>query len=285
VKNTFFCKKNSINVHGNILSLELPLVMGILNATPDSFYDGKINNTFDEIIKHASQMVEDGATIIDIGGYSTRPSASDVSIIEELKRVIPVIEKLKTLYPNIIISIDTFRAEVAREAINNGASIINDISAGELDHKMFETVADLNVPYIMMHTRGTPQTMQSLTQYENLIGEIISYFSIKINTLKSLGVNDLIIDPGFGFAKTMEQNYELLQKLPYFKVLELPILVGVSRKSMIYKLLNISPDESLNGTTTLNTIALMQGASIIRVHDVKEAVETVKLLEKVNSFQ
>lgn len=259
--------------------------MGILNATPDSFYDGKINNTFDEIIKHASQMVEDGAKIIDIGGYSTRPSASDVSIIEELKRVIPVIEKLKTLYPNIIISIDTFRAEVAREAINNGASIINDISAGELDHKMFETVADLNVPYIMMHTKGTPQTMQSLTQYENLIEEIISYFSIKINTLKSLGVNDLIIDPGFGFAKTMEQNYELLQKLPYFKVLELPILVGVSRKSMIYKLLNISPDESLNGTTTLNTIALMQGASIIRVHDVKEAVETVKLLEKVNSFQ
>lgn len=283
MNNPIFCKKNTINVRGKIISLAQPLVMGIINVTPDSFFDGGSKNSIDEIVEFTKQMLFDGADIVDVGGYSSRPGASEVTAEEELNRVIPVIKSLVGEFPNIIISIDTFRSKVAFEAINAGASIINDISAGELDDKMFETVAQLKVPYIMMHTKGTPQNMQQQTNYNNLLNDVIDYFIPKINKLKALGVNDMIIDPGFGFAKTLDQNYELLQKLAYFNVLELPILVGISRKSMIYKLLNISPSEALNGTTVLNTIALQNGANIIRVHDVREARQTIALLQKTNN--
>ena len=283
MNNPIFCKKNTINVRGKIISLAQPLVMGIINVTPDSFFDGGSKNSIDEIVEFTKQMLFDGADIVDVGGYSSRPGASEVTVEEELNRVIPVIKSLVGEFPNIIISIDTFRSKVAFEAINAGASIINDISAGELDDKMFETVAQLKVPYIMMHTKGTPQNMQQQTNYNNLLNDVIDYFIPKINKLKALGVNDMIIDPGFGFAKTLDQNYELLQKLAYFNVLELPILVGISRKSMIYKLLNISPSEALNGTTVLNTIALQNGANIIRVHDVREARQTIALLQKTNN--
>ena len=280
MKNTFFCKKNTINVQGKIISLQEQWVMGILNVTPDSFYDGGVHNSIQTAIAQTQKFLKEGAQIIDIGGYSTRPNADDIAVQEEINRVVPVIAALKQKFPNIIISIDTFRAEVARQAIQHGAAMINDISAGELDPTMFETVAALQVPYILMHTRGTPQNMQSQTDYTNMMDEIITFFSTKINKLKALGVNDLIIDPGFGFAKTLDQNYELLQKLSYFNVLELPILVGLSRKSMVYKLLQTTAAEALNGTTVLHTLALEQGASILRVHDVKEAVETITLVNK-----
>ena len=280
MKNTFFCKKNTINIQGKIISLQEQWVMGILNVTPDSFYDGGAHNSIQTAIAQTQKFLNEGAQIIDVGGYSTRPNADDIAVQEEINRVVPVIAALKQKFPNIIISIDTFRAEVARQAIQHGAAMINDISAGELDPTMFETVAALQVPYILMHTRGTPQNMQSQTDYTNMMDEIITYFSTKINKLKALGVNDLIIDPGFGFAKTLDQNYELLQKLSYFNVLELPILVGLSRKSMVYKLLQTTAAEALNGTTVLHTLALEQGASILRVHDVKEAVETITLVNK-----
>jgi dihydropteroate synthase len=281
VKNTFLCKKNTINVQGNIISLDVPLVMGIVNATPDSFYDGNAQLSLEIMLAQVARYLTEGARIIDVGGYSTRPNAAEVSVAEELTRVIPIIEAIVRQFPGTVISIDTFRAEVARKAVLAGAAIVNDISAGELDENMFDTVAALAVPYMMMHTRGTPTTMQTLTAYTNLAEEIISYFEPKINKLKALGVKDIIIDPGFGFAKTLDQNYELLQKLPYFKVLECPVLVGVSRKSMIYKQLNTSALEALNGTTALHAMALMLGAAIIRVHDVKEAVETVHLFQKM----
>jgi dihydropteroate synthase len=280
VKNTFFCKKNTINVQGKIISLQEKWVMGILNVTPDSFYDGGAHNSIQTAIAQTEKLLNEGAQIIDVGGYSTRPNADDIALQEEINRVVPVIAALKQKFPNIIISIDTFRAEVARQAIQHGAAMINDISAGELDPTMFETVAALQVPYILMHNRGTPQNMQNQTDYTNMMDEIITFFSTKINKLKALGVNDLIIDPGFGFAKTLDQNYELLQKLSYFNVLELPILVGLSRKSMVYKLLQTTAAEALNGTTVLHTLALEQGASILRVHDVKEAVETITLVNK-----
>ncbi|MEY3413082.1 MAG: dihydropteroate synthase [Bacteroidota bacterium] len=280
MKNTFFCKKNTINVQGKIISLQEQWVMGILNVTPDSFYDGGAHNSIQTAIAQTEKLLNEGAQIIDVGGYSTRPNADDIALQEEINRVVPVIAALKQKFPNIIISIDTFRAEVARQAIQHGAAMINDISAGELDPTMFETVAALQVPYILMHNRGTPQNMQNQTDYTNMMDEIITFFSTKINKLKALGVNDLIIDPGFGFAKTLDQNYELLQKLSYFNVLELPILVGLSRKSMVYKLLQTTAAEALNGTTVLHTLALEQGASILRVHDVKEAVETIILVNK-----
>lgn len=280
MKNTFFCKKNTINVQGKIISLQEQWVMGILNVTPDSFYDGGAHNSIQTAIAQTEKLLNEGAQIIDVGGYSTRPNADDIALQEEINRVVPVIAALKQKFPNIIISIDTFRAEVARQAIQHGAAMINDISAGELDPTMFETVAALQVPYILMHNRGTPQNMQNQTDYTNMMDEIITFFSTKINKLKALGVNDLIIDPGFGFAKTLDQNYELLQKLSYFNVLELPILVGLSRKSMVYKLLQTTAAEALNGTTVLHTLALEQGASILRVHDVKEAVETITLVNK-----
>ena len=255
--------------------------MGILNVTPDSFYKGsRVKNDL-SILALAEKMVVEGATILDIGGYSSRPDAEDISIEEEISRVIPAIESVKKEFPKAIISVDTFRSQVARMAINAGGDLINDISAGSLDDKMMPTVAELKVPYIMMHMKGTPQNMKQESNYDNLLLEILWYFEQKINQAKSLGINDLILDPGFGFAKTVDQNFELLKNISYLTTLGYPLLVGVSRKSMIYKTLNTSPEFSLNGTTVLNTLALQNGASILRVHDVKEAMETIKLIEAI----
>ena len=256
--------------------------MGILNITPNSFYDGGKYRTEAEILYQAEVMLDEGATFIDVGAYSSKPNAEFVSELEELERIVPVINLLLKQFPEAIVSIDTFRSEVAKAAIENGAALINDISAGNLDERMMETIAHYKVPYVMMHMRGNPETMQSLTHYSNIIKEMILYFSEKVAKARSLGINDLILDPGFGFAKTIEQNYEVLQKLELFQMLELPILAGVSRKSMIYKLLNINAQEALNGTIVLNTVALTKGAAILRVHDVKEAMECVTLFNKIH---
>ena len=271
----------TINCKGQIIDLSTPKIMGILNITPNSFYDGGKYSLENNAIAQVEKMLKEGATFIDIGAYSSKPNAEFVSEEEELNRIIPVVKTLIKEFPDSLLSIDTFRSTVAQECINNGAALINDISAGSLDEKMMEVIASNNVPYIMMHLRGTPQTMQDQTNYEHLINEILTYFSDKVNKARSLGINDLIIDPGFGFAKTTDQNYEILSNLELFKMLELPILAGVSRKSMIYKTLDTSPEEALNGTTVLNTIAITKGATIIRVHDVKEAMECVKLCGKL----
>jgi len=255
--------------------------MGILNVTPNSFFDGGKHADEKAILKQIEKMLTEGATFIDIGGYSSKPSAEFVSEDEELQRVVPVVQKVLREFPETLISIDTFRSKVAQESIENGAAIINDISAGNLDNNMLETVAQLQVPYIMMHMKGTPQTMQSMTQYENIVKEMLFYFSERIAKARSFGMNDIVIDPGFGFAKTVQQNFEVLNKLELFKMLELPILSGISRKSMIYKTLETTAEFALNGTTSLNTISLMKGAKILRVHDVKEAVECVKLYEQL----
>ncbi|SHG23573.1 dihydropteroate synthase [Flavobacterium defluvii] len=271
-----------INCKGELLDLSIPKVMGILNVTPNSFFDGGKYKNEDEIISQVDKMLSEGATFIDIGAYSSKPSAEFVSEQEEIDRIVPVIELILSHFPKALLSIDTFRAEVAKVSIENGAAIINDIAAGELDDKMFDVIAKYNVPYIMMHMRGNPQTMQSLTQYDDIVKEILFYFSEKVQQARALGINDLILDPGFGFAKTTDQNYEVMQKMELFNVLELPVLAGISRKSMIYKTLDITPQEALNGTTFLNTIALTKGAKILRVHDVKEAVECVALFNKMN---
>ncbi len=267
----------TINCKGQIIDLSTPKIMGILNITPNSFYDGGKYSLENNAIAQVEKMLKEGATFIDIGAYSSKPNAELVSEEEELNRIIPVVKAILNKFPDALLSIDTFRSTVAQECINNGAALINDISAGSLDEKMMEVIASNNVPYIMMHLRGTPQTMQDQTNYEHIINEILTYFSDKVNKARSLGINDLIIDPGFGFAKTTDQNYEILSNLELFKMLELPILAGISRKSMIYKTLETSPEEALNGTTVLNTIAITKGATIIRVHDVKEAMECVKL--------
>lgn len=272
----------TINCKGQLIDLSNPKVMGILNVTPDSFYDGGKNNSEQIIIDKVQKMLADGATLIDIGAYSSKPNAEFVSEEEELERILPVVKLLVKVFPKIIISIDTFRSKIAKMTIEAGASIINDISAGELDKNMMQTVADLKVPYIMMHMRGTPKTMQSLTNYQDIIKEMLFYFSEKVSKARSLGISDVIIDPGFGFAKTLEQNFEVMNKLELFQMLDLPILSGISRKSMIYKSLGNTAEEALNGTTVLNTISLIKGANILRVHDVKEAVEAVKLFEKMN---
>jgi dihydropteroate synthase len=272
----------TLNCNGNLLDLSQPKVMGVLNLTPDSFFDGGMYKDEDQIIARVKKMILDGAAIIDVGAYSSKPNAASVSVEEEKKRLLPVIKLLIKQFSNLIISVDTFRAEIANLAVNEGAAIINDISAGVLDANMFKTIAELQVPYIMMHMRGNPQTMQSLTNYENLTQELIYYFSERMNKARDLGINDLVIDPGFGFAKTREQNFELLNKLELFSVLDCPVLVGVSRKSMIYKTLDITPQDALNGTTVLNTIALQKGAKIIRVHDVKDAVEAIKLVNELH---
>lgn len=269
----------TINCKGNLIDLSIPKVMGILNTTPDSFFDGGKYKEEKILLNQVEKMLTDGATFIDIGAYSSKPGANFVSEEEELNRLLPVIELVLAKFPETIFSIDTFRSHVAEKAIENGAAIVNDISAGMLDEKMLETVARLQVPYIMMHMKGNPKTMQSLANYEDVIKEMMFYFSEQIQKARGFGLNDIIIDPGFGFAKTLENNYEVLQKLEYFSFLELPMLVGVSRKSMIYRLLECTPNEALNGTTVLNVLALQKGASILRVHDVKEAVECVKLLE------
>ena len=273
----------TINCKGQLIDLASPKVMGILNVTPNSFFDGGKYKTESVILSQVGKMLTDGATFIDVGAYSSKPSAQFVSEKEELNRIVPVVNLILEKFPDCLISIDTFRSEVAKVCLENGAAIINDISAGNLDDKMLETIAKYNVPYIMMHMRGTPQTMQTMTNYDNIIKEMLFYFSQRIAEARSLGINDLIIDPGFGFAKTLEQNYEVLQKLELFEMLELPLLVGFSRKSMIYKTLHSTAEEALNGTSVLNTIALTKGAKILRVHDVKEAMECVTLFNKLNN--
>jgi dihydropteroate synthase len=271
----------TINCKGTLIDLSTPKVMGILNITPDSFYDGGRLTSDVLILNQVEKMLAEGAAFIDIGGQSSRPSAAFLSAEEELKRVSPVVDLILSTFPEALLSIDTFHSPVANEGIQMGAAMINDISAGGIDEKMFEIIAQHQVPFIMMHMRGTPQTMQQLAHYDDVVKEVLFYFSEKIAKARSYGINDLIVDPGFGFAKNMEQNFELLSKLDLFQLTELPILVGVSRKSMIYKTLETTPDNALNGTTVLNTLAVTKGANILRVHDVKEAVECVKLIQKL----
>jgi len=270
-----------INCKGQLIDLSVPKVMGILNVTPNSFFDGGKYKNEGEIISQVEKMLSEGATFIDIGAYSSKPSAEFVTEQQEIDRIVPAVELILKHFPETLLSIDTFRAAVAKASIESGAAIINDIAAGELDDKMFEVIADYNVPYIMMHMRGNPQTMQSMTQYEDIVKEMLFYFSEKVKKARSLGINDLILDPGFGFAKTTDQNYEVLQKMELFNLLDVPVLAGVSRKSMIYKTLNNTAQEALNGTTVINTIALTKGVKILRVHDVKEAVECVNLMNKI----
>jgi len=255
--------------------------MGIINITPDSFYSGSRSNSEKEILLSAEKMLKEGATFLDLGAYSSRPGAGDISLEEELSRMLPAIELILNEFPEAMLSIDTFRAEVAEKGIHAGATMINDISAGKLDEKMLSVIVKYQVPYIMMHMKGTPQTMKELNQYEDLTADILFYFSERIKAAREIGINDIIIDPGFGFAKNIDQNFELLSKLEIFKNLDSPILAGISRKSMIWKKLNISANEALNGTTVLNTTALLKGANILRVHDVKEAVECIKLTQEL----
>ncbi len=269
---------NNIRIGKKLYDLSTPKVMGIINTTPDSFFSDSRSFHIDQTLIKVKKLIEDGADIIDIGGYSSRPGADEVSINEELNRVIPAIEAIRKDFLDIIISCDTFRGIVAEHALQAGANIINDISGGEIDPTLYDVVAKYKCPYILMHSKGTPQTMQSLTQYNFIFKEMISYFSKKIELLTEKGITEIILDPGFGFAKTVEQNYQILDFLDEFRFLEKPLLVGFSRKSMIYKKLDISPEESLNGTTILNTKAIIKGASILRVHDVKEAKQIISLL-------
>lgn len=282
-KNTEFQQKLTLNVRGSLLDLSTPKLMGILNLTPDSFYDGGRNNNIENALKKTEEFLSDGADILDLGAYSSRPNAEHISEETEKERLIPVVKAIVKEFPQAIISIDTFRSGIARAAIAEGAHLINDISAGELDENMFQTIAELKVPYILMHMRGNPKTMAQLTDYKDLLGEITTYFSKKIKQLQDLGVHELIVDPGFGFAKTLDQNYELLSHLSELKKLGFPILAALSRKSMIYKLLDSDAEHALNGTTAINTIALLNGANILRVHDVKEAKETISIVEKLRS--
>ncbi|WP_299826326.1 dihydropteroate synthase [uncultured Pontibacter sp.] len=279
-KDKLFQKKSTLNCRGNILSLRTPQVMGILNLTPDSFYPNSRLTSTAEAVKRAEAMLADGADILDIGGYSSRPGAADVSEQEELDRVIPAIEAIHAAFPEAIISIDTFRAGVAEGAINAGAAIVNDISGGSLDEEMFRTVAKLQVPYILMHMRGTPQTMATLTKYNDLVIDVLDELQEQLAKLAKLGVKDIILDPGFGFAKTTDQNFELLRRMDEFRILGLPVLAGMSRKSMVYKSLDIEQTDALTGTIVVNTIALMKGADILRVHDVKETKQTIQLYTK-----
>jgi len=267
-----------MNAGGKLIDLSTPKVMGILNITPDSFYDGGRHHTVPAALAQAEQLLTAGADILDLGAYSSRPGAADVSAVEESDRLLPVIDAITARFPHAVLSIDTFRADVARACIEGGAHIINDISGGTLDDQMFSTIAGLQVPYILMHMRGTPNTMQQLTDYDDVTREVNLFFGNRIATLRQLGVRDIILDPGLGFAKTLEQNYELLHHLETLHVHGLPILGAVSRKSMIYKKLNIKPEEALNGTTVLNTVLLMKGVHILRVHDVKAAKEAIDLL-------
>ncbi|MFV8226780.1 dihydropteroate synthase [Christiangramia aquimixticola] len=272
-----------INCKGQLIDLSTPKVMGIINITPDSFFSGSRKNLEKEILETAEKMLEEGATFLDIGAYSSRPGAEDISEETELERIIPALQLLIKEFPEALISADTFRSKVAERAINEGAALINDISAGLLDPDMLRIISRMQVPYIMMHMKGTPQTMKDLNQYEDLAGDVIFYFSERINAARKAGINDIILDPGFGFAKNIDQNYELLSKLELFSNLELPFLAGVSRKSMIWKRLKTTPEGALNGTTILNTICLTKGANILRVHDVKEAMECIKLTSELSN--
>lgn len=276
-KYTVFHKKVTLNAGGKLIDLSTPNVMGIINLTPDSFYAGSRKPFVDEAVQQAGKMLTEGAAFFDLGAYSSRPGADDISVHEEMDRLLPVVEAIVAEYPDAILSVDTFRSSVAEAAIKAGAHIINDISGGQLDADMFATVARLQVPYILMHMKGNPQTMQQLADYEDVFGEVYDYFASRYHQLKQLGVNDIIIDPGFGFAKKPEHGYTLMSRLQEFEPLGLPILVGVSRKKMIHGLLGVTANEALNGTTALNAIALTKGANILRVHDVKEAVEAVKI--------
>lgn len=275
-----------INVNGRLMDLSEPQVMGILNVTPDSFYAGSRSETEKDIVQRLHQIIDEGASIIDIGGYSSRPNAEHISAAEEMNRLRNGLEIIRKHSPNAVVSVDTFRADVAKMCVEEyGVAIINDISAGQMDEQMFPTIAKLGVPYIIMHMKGTPQDMQMNPQYDHFLKEIFYYFSEKVQKLRDLGVKDIIIDPGFGFGKTLEHNYELMNHLEEFSLFELPLLVGVSRKSMIYKLLGTTPEEAMNGTTALHTIALLKGANILRVHDVKEAVESIKIVQKMKTCQ
>jgi dihydropteroate synthase len=267
----------NINCKGKLIDISSPKVMGILNITPDSFYDGGRYDQMNELLIQVEKMLNEGATFIDVGAYSSRPNAKHITEDEELDRIIPVIENIVNKFPEILISIDTFRSKVAKMSVAAGAALINDISAGQLDENMMSTIGQIGVPYIMMHMKGTPQNMQGQTDYKDMFKEINFYFSQRIAEARSQQIKDIIIDPGFGFAKTIAQNYELLRNLDLLKLIGLPLLVGVSRKSMIYKILESDPENALNGTTSLNTVALLKGASILRVHDVKEAMECIKL--------
>ena len=272
----------TINCLGNLIDLSTPKVMGILNVTPDSFFDGGKYKNEKELLLQTEKMLDEGVTFIDIGAYSSRPGAKHVSEEEELQRIVPVINLLVNEFSDIVISVDTFRSNVAKETVEFGAAIINDISGGMMDAKMFETIAELQVPYILMHMQGTPQNMQQNPEYKNVTTDIISFFAEQIYKLNQLKLNDVIIDVGFGFGKTSTHNFEILKKLTLFESLEAPILTGVSRKSMLYKSLDITADEALNATTVANTIALLNGTNILRVHDVKEAIEAVKIVGKVS---
>ncbi|WP_300726879.1 dihydropteroate synthase [uncultured Bacteroides sp.] len=275
-----------INVNGNLMDLSYPQVMGILNVTPDSFYAGSRKQTEKEIIERARQILDEGGSIIDLGAYSSRPNAENISAEEEIRRLRNALKLIRKEYPSAVLSIDTFRADVARMCVEEyGADIINDIASGDMDENMFPTVAKLGVPYIIMHMQGTPQNMQSNPHYENVTKEVLYYFSEKVQKLKELGVKDIIVDPGFGFGKTLEHNYELLNHMEEFAIFGLPILVGVSRKSMIYRLLGGGPEDALNGTSVINTICLLKGADIVRVHDVKAAVEAVKIVAAMKGLK
>lgn len=269
----------TINCNGRLLDLTVPKVMGILNCTPNSFFDGGKYASQNELLKQVEKMLAEGAAIIDIGAYSSQPQADFVSEAQELERLMTTLIMVRKHFPDAILSIDTFRAEVARISIENGADIINDIAAGKLDEKMLPVVGHYKVPYIMMHMQGTPQTMQQFTNYDDILHEMIYYFSERVASAREQGITDIIIDPGFGFSKTIEQNYHILNNLHLLKILELPVLSALSRKSMIYKMLNTAPDMALNGTTVLNTVSLQNGAHLLRVHDVKEAVECIKLTQ------
>lgn len=268
-----------MNAGGRLIDFSSPKVMGIVNVTPDSFFDGGRHNTIDAALRHAEKLLEEGADVLDLGAYSSRPGAANVNPEEEVGRLLPIIDAITTRFPEAILSIDTFRADVARAGVEAGAHIINDISGGTLDEQMFATVAKLQVPYVLMHMRGTPDTMQQLTDYTDLAQEVNLFFGTQIATLRQLGVKDIILDPGFGFAKTLQQNYDLLNRLEELHIHGLPILGAISRKSMIYKKLGITPDEALNGTTVLHTLLLTKGVQILRVHDVKAAKEVIALLK------
>jgi len=281
-KNTIFSTKTTFNCRGRLLDLSAPIVMGIINVTPDSFYDGgKLNNEKD-VLLYTEKMLQEGAGILDVGGMSSRPGANMVSEEEELTRVIPAIKTISKHFPEAIISIDTWRSKVVREAVDHGASMANDISAGELDENLWKTAAELKLPYVLMHMQGRPADMQSNPQYEDVVKEVFEFFKKKILMLNAIGIHDIILDPGFGFGKTVEHNFQLLQHLNTFRLFGLPILTGISRKSMICKVLQVNPDGALNGTSVLNAVALLNGAAILRVHDVKEAKEATRLIKKLH---
>ena len=271
----------TFNCNGRLLIIDKPIIMGIINTTPDSFFSGSRKNNVDEVLAQAEKILVEGATIIDVGGQSSRPCSQPVGVDEELKRTLPAIEAIQKNFPEAFISIDTFYAAVAKKAVENGADIVNDISSGNIDAAMLSTVAQLKVPYVCMHMQGTPLNMQQNPVYENITKDVLDFFIHKIEECRMAGINDVIVDVGFGFGKTIKHNFELLQNLSVFKMLQKPILLGISRKSFIYKTLNISPEESLNGTTVLNTIGLLNGANILRVHDVKEAKQAAELVGKL----